>query len=105
MQHPTCADEGVARSIALTGRDTGSNTVEPLPEYYTDVRRVASSVKGSTVPATSVASLRRHNFEQHIEDECMWLENTRSVLKDDVEACENTSSWAAYHASHQDPKQ
>ena len=23
LQHPTCADEGVARSIALTGRDTG----------------------------------------------------------------------------------
>ena len=32
LQHPTCADEGVARSIALTGRDTGSKTVEPLPE-------------------------------------------------------------------------
>ena len=104
LQHPTCADEGVARSIALTGRDTGSKTVEPLPEYYTDVRPVASSVKGSTVPATSVTSLRRYNFEQHIEDEYMWLENTRSVLKDDVEACENTS-WAAYHARHQDPKQ
>ena len=66
LQHPTCADEGVARSIALTGRDTGSKTVEPLPEYSTDVRPVASSVKGSTVPATSVTSLRRHNFEQHI---------------------------------------
>ena len=104
LQHPTCADEGVARSIALTGRDTGSKTVEPLPEYYTDVRPVASSVKGSTVPATSVTSLRRHNFEQHIEDEYMWLENTRNVLKDDVEACENTS-WAAYHARHQYPKQ
>ena len=25
-------------------------------------------------------------FEQHIEDEYMWLENTSSVLKDDVEA-------------------
>ena len=60
---PNVADEGVARSIALTGRDTGSKTVEPLPEYYTDV---ASSVKGSTVPATSVTSVRRHNFEQHI---------------------------------------
>ena len=34
----------------------------------------------------------------------MWLENTRSVLKDDDGACENTS-WAAYHARHQDPKQ
>ena len=34
----------------------------------------------------------------------MWLENTRSVLKDDFEACENTS-WAAYHAMHQYPKQ
>ena len=60
--------------------DTGSKTVEPLPEYYTDVRPVASSVKGSTVPATSVTSLRRHNFEQHIEDEYMWLENTICVL-------------------------
>ena len=69
LQHPTYADEGVARSIALTGRDTGSKTVEPLPEYYTDVLPVASSVKGSTVPATSVTSHRRHNFEQHIEDE------------------------------------
>ena len=104
LQHPTCADEGVDRSIALTGRDTGSKTVEPLPEYYTDVRPVASSVKGQTIPATSVTSLRRHNFEQHIEDEYMWLENTRSVLKGNVEACENTS-WAAYHAMHQDPKQ
>ena len=28
----------------------------------------------------------------------------RSVLKNDVDACENTS-WAAYHARHQDPKQ
>ena len=104
VQHPTCAEEGVDRSIALTGSDTGSKTVEPLPEYYTDVRPVASSVKGQTIPATSVTSLRRHNFEQHIEYEYMWLENTRSVLKDDVEACENTS-WAAYHARHQDPKQ
>ena len=104
LQHSTCADEGVARSSALTGRDTGSKTVEPLPEYYTDVRPVASSVKGSTVPATSVTSLRRYNFEQHIEDEYMWLENTRSVPKDDVEACENTS-WTAYHARHQYPKQ
>ena len=60
--------------------------------------------KGATVPDTSVTSLRRHNFEQHIEDECMWLENTISVLKYDVEACENTS-WAAYHARHQYPKQ
>ena len=51
-----------------------------------------------------MTSLRRHNFEQHIEDAYMWLENTRRVLKDDVEACENTS-WAAYHARHQDPKQ
>ena len=61
--------------------DTGSKTVEPLPEYYTDVRPVASSVKGSTVPATSVTSLRRHNFEQHIEDEysiCGW--RTREVF-------------------------
>ena len=32
----------MARSIALTGRDTGSKAVEPLPEYYTDVRPVAS---------------------------------------------------------------
>ena len=94
LQHPTCADEGVACSIALTGRDTGSKTVEPLPEYYTDVRPVASSVKGSMVPATYVTSLRRHNFEQHIEDGYMWLEFTRSVIKDDVEACENTA-WAA----------
>ena len=31
LQHPTCADEGVARSIALTGRDTGSKRVEPIP--------------------------------------------------------------------------
>ena len=84
--------------------DTGSKTVEPLPEYYTDVRPVASSVKGSTVPATYVTSLRRHNFEQHIEDEYMWLENTICVLRDDVEACEDTP-WAAFHARHQDPKQ
>ena len=34
----------------------------------------------------------------------MGLENMRSVLKNDVEACENTS-WAAYQARHQDPKQ
>ena len=34
----------------------------------------------------------------------MLLENTRSVLKDDVEACEN-KSWAAYHARNQDPNQ
>ena len=47
---------------------------------------------------------RYRYFEQHIAYEYMCLENTRSVLKDDVEACENTS-WAAYHARHQDPKQ
>jgi len=103
-----CADGGVERGIVITGGPAVSRTVDHLPKYYTEVPPVASTVKGSTVPATSVTSLKRASFAEHKEKEYEWLENLRSALEvQDVttDGVFQKTSWAAYHASHQEPGQ
>jgi len=108
LQHPVCADGGVERGIVITGGPAVSRTVDHLPKYYTEVPPVASTVKGSTVPATSVTSLKRASFAEHKEKEYEWLENLRSALEvQDVttDGVFQKTSWAAYHASNQEPGQ
>jgi len=104
LQHPICADGGVERGIVITGGLPVSRTVDHLPKYYTEVPPIASTVKGSTVQATSVTSLKRDSFAEHTEKEYEWLENLRNAFKvQDVttDGVYRKTSWAAYHASHQ----
>ena len=57
---------------------------------YQNITRM-SSVKGSTVPATYVTSLRRHNFEQHIEDTMHAIERFVILLYDRTIKCKDVN--------------
>ena len=108
IQHPMYADGGVECGTVITGRPAVARAVDHLPKYYTEVPPVASTVFGSTVLATSVTSLKWDNFTEHKEKEYEWLENLRSALKAGdvtIDGIYQKTSWAAYHASHQEPGQ
>ncbi len=60
---------------------TGSKSVDFLPHFYTDVPPVTGSIKKSSVPATSIKSLSRDIFKQHVEKEYLWLDHVRFVVK------------------------
>ena len=103
LQHPTFAEEGVDRGIVIIEGHAGSKPVNQLPHFYTDVPPVTSSVKSSAVPTTSVTSLKREDFKKHTDKEYRWLENTRDVLEENADRSSENTSWAAYHASNQEP--
>lgn len=75
IQHPALFGEG---NIYTVGRsvDVRSKKVDHLPHFYTDVPPVTSSIKKSSVPASSVTSLKRDNFKQQTEKEYLWLDHT-----------------------------
>ena len=75
LQHPICADSGVERGTVIDSGSAVSRTVGYLPEYYMEVLPVAFSVNESSVPATSVMSLKRESFAKHNDKEYKWLEN------------------------------
>ncbi len=100
FQHPTFEGEGVNRNITAGGSEsTGSKSVDFLPHFYTDVPPVTGSIKKLSVPATSIKSLSRDTFKQHVEKEYLWLDHVRFVVESETETLEDTS-WA-YHASQQ----
>ena len=108
FQHPTFEGEGVDRNIVLAEESErgGCRSVKSLPSLYTDVPPppppVATGIKNSTVPATSVDSLLRSGFKKHTDQEYLWLDHARQTLESTTETLGNIS-WAAYHASHQPP--
>ena len=100
LQHPTSANGGVCMGTIIMGSNAGSKTISCLPHFYTDVPPITSTVKQSTLPTTSMISLKRDNYRKHAEGEYRWIENTRHVLEENAEL-ENIS-WAAYCAEHQE---
>jgi len=101
FQHPTLEGEGVDRNIsAVESMNLGSKSVDFLPHFYTDVPPVTSNMKKLSVPATSLKSLSRDTFKQHVDKEYLWLDHARLVIEGEIETLDNTS-WAAYHANHQ----
>ena len=104
LQHPSVQDDGTDRSIASTVDHTSSKGVDNLPNYYTEVAPVDSSIKGSSIPDTSLTSIKSKNFEMYEEQEYKWLENTMKIVEDVSESAtvSDRVSWAAYHASQQD---
>ena len=104
FQHPTFEGEGVDRNIVLAkeSENGGCRSVMSLPSFYTDVPLVATSIKYSSAPATTVNSLLRSGFKKHADQECLWLDHTRQTLENSTETL-GKISWAAYHASHQRP--
>ena len=71
-----------------------------LPCFYTDVPPVATSIKYSSAPATTVNSLLRSGFKKHADQERLWLDHAWHTLENSTETLGNIS-WAAHHASHQ----
>ena len=102
IQHPTFEGEGVDRNIVLAeeSENGGCKSVMSLPSFYTDVPPVATSIKYSSAPATTVNSLLRSGFKKHADQECLWLDHTRQTLENSTETLGNIS-WASYHACHQ----
>ena len=96
-------NKGVARGIIITGSST-VKTVKHLPHYYTEVPPAASSVKGSTIPSTSLTSLRQSCFTEDRENEHGWLKNTMDILAQ-AEDKGGVTSWAAYPAKNHTPGQ
>ena len=68
-----------------------------LPAYYTEVPPVASSIKVSQVPETSLESL------EMMKEEYQWLDNASEVIESKSTAYSLDTSWAAFHASRQTP--
>lgn len=102
LQHPVSADERVQNATVITG-NAGSRIVGNLPHFYTDVPPIACSVKQSSVPATSVISLKRDDYKKKTGREYRWLENTRHILEENTELGSDVNvSWAAYHAQNQE---
>lgn len=62
----------------------------------------ATSIKNSTIPATSVESLLRSGFDQHADQEYLWLDYTKQTLETAAETLGNIY-WSAFHASNQLP--
>ncbi|KAG1664155.1 hypothetical protein GQR58_019968 [Nymphon striatum] len=82
----------------------GFRHIASLPQYYTNVPPVTSSIKQSPIPAARVASLTRGDFKQQTDEEYQWLDNAKRVLEDDNCIVDNeNTSWAAFHASRQPP--
>jgi len=105
LTDPTCQcrGRGVDRTIVVTGGTGDASTfICQLPQYYTGVPPVTSSVKNVPVPAARVTSLDRE-AKQHTEEEYLWLHNARQVLDGNAKGRENIS-LAAFHASHQPPE-
>ena len=103
IQHPSFMGEGVDRTIVVTGGSGNASTfIRQLPQYYTDVPPVTSSVKNVPVPAVRVTSLDRE-VKKHTEEEYLWLHNARQVVDGNDQGGENIS-WAAFHASRQPPE-
>ena len=71
-----------------------------LLHYYTGVLPATINMKNISVPATSVVSLTRDNFNEQAEEEYVWLEHARRVIEDNTGTDENIS-WSAFHASRQ----
>ena len=91
LQHPVSADEGVQNTIVIIG-NAGSRSVGNPPHFYTDVPRIACSVKQSPVPVTSVTSLKRDDYKEQTRRGYRWLENTRHNILE-----ENTGLRSSQH--------
>ncbi len=100
FQHPTMNGEGIDRTSLFTEGSCVSKTVDELPQFYTDIPPVNTSIKKYSLPATVLTCLKRDSLEQHLQKEYLWLDHTKQLLESDIEKLENLS-WAAYHASHQ----
>ena len=85
LQHPTSANEGVCMGTVIMGSNAGSKSISCLPHFYIDVPPITSTVKQSTLPTTSMISLKRNNYRKHAEGEYRWLENTRHILEENAE--------------------
>ena len=102
LQHAS-VDAGLRREITIIGGNAGSRKLGPLPYTYTNVPPVASSVKQSRVPKTSLTSLKRNDFKKYAEGDYRWLVNARYLIEQNSDKTSENISWAAYHARYQDP--
>lgn len=100
IQHPTINGEGIDQISLVEESSRGSKTVDKLPEFYTEVPPVNSSIKKYSLPATLLTTLKRDGLEDHAQKEYLWLDQTKQVLESEIERLESLS-WAAYHANHQ----
>ena len=94
FQHPRQPDDGTDRGRIILGGATGTKKLDALPNYYTNVPPVQTSVKGSPVPDIGLESLAR---EKSGDDR--WLEHVREHIENKQTASRpDNITWAAFHA-------
>ena len=98
FQHPNTPGEGTVRGRIILGGAAGMKKLGPLPNYYTNVPPVQTSVKGSAVPDVGLTSLAREQKSNSDNDD-KWLQHVREHIENNTPTsrAENIS-WAAYHA-------
>ena len=102
IQHLSFCGEGVDSTIVFTGGsgDGSSTLIRQLPQCYTDIPLIISSIKNMSLPAARVTSPARE-VKPRKEEEYLCLQ--RQVL-DGNNGAEDNISWTAFHASRQPPE-
>ena len=102
LQHPSFSGEGVDRNTVFVegSVDASSQNIGHLPHYYIDVPPFTTSIKHSTVLATTLTSLDKENFKKQTAEDFLCLDNAKKVLMNNTLTSGN-ASWEAFHASRQ----
>ena len=80
--------------------NTASKSLSILPQFYTEVPVVTSSIKSLSVPPSTIVSLTRSGFQQHVDQEYLWLDHTKKAIETDSSDLTSVS-WAAFHSASQ----
>ena len=83
VQHPAFQGAGVDRDISILGgsNETGIKGVDRLPQYYTNVPPVTSTMNNTQVPVTNLTTMSGDSgLKQHIDTEYLWLQHTQLAV-------------------------
>ena len=82
FQYPAHSGDGVLRHVENERCNTSSKSLSILPQFYTEVPVVTSSIKSLLVPPSTIVSLTRSSFQQHIDQEHLWLDHIQKSNRD-----------------------
>ena len=85
FQYPAHNGDGVLRHVVTTENErcnTASKSLSILPQFYMEVPVVTSSIKSLSVPPSTIVSLTRSGFQQHVDQENLWLDHTKKSNRD-----------------------
>lgn len=102
FQFPTAEDAGEPRHITRH-LQTETNTQQHLPDFYTSVPAVALNKNNVAVPECGEIEQHQNTLPQALAEEDLWTEAVMDLLEKEELSKDDAISWAAYHASTQEP--